>query len=451
MSASPRRGQLGAVALGLVLVLIAASAALFGGRGDEAATRSSLTGGGTQTIAVQLANMRITPSVVKVAAGTHLILEVTGADTVNHDLLIDGGPQTPMLSHGRSTHLDLGIVNRTVTGWCTVPGHKAAGMTMTIEVAGTEQIPADHDMPGMATGPTPTGTSPAINFSATPGPDWRPYDPTLQPALGATEHKLTLEVRDTLTEVAPGVRQTLWTYGGTAPGPTLRGHVGDVFTVTLVNDAGMGHSVDFHVGSLAPDGPMRTIAPGQSLTYQFTAKYSGAWLYHCSTMPMSLHMANGMVGAVVIDPPNLPKVDREYVIVQSELYLGPQNGVADGTKIAAEHPDAVVFNGYVNQYDHAPIRVRAGERIRVWVVDAGPQRSMSFHVVGAQLDTAFKEGTYLLRPGNAEHGAAQALDLAPSQGGFVEFTLPEAGHYPFVDHAMVDAERGAHGIFIASD
>jgi nitrite reductase (NO-forming) len=196
---------------------------------------------------------------------------------------------------------------------------------------------------------------------------------------------------------------------------------------------------------------MRTIAPGQSLTYQFTAKYSGAWLYHCSTTPMSLHMANGMVGAVVIDPPNLPKVDREYVIVQSELYLGPQNGVADGTKIAAEHPDAVVFNGYVNQYDHTPIRVRAGERIRVWVVDAGPQRSMSFHVVGAQLDTAFKEGAYLLRPGNAEHGAAQALDLTPAQGGFVEFTLPEAGHYPFVDHAMVDAERGAHGIFIASD
>src|ERR1035437_1107425 len=139
MSASPRRGQLGAVALGLVLVLIAASAALFGGRGDEAATTSSLTGGGTQTIAVQLANMRITPSVVKVAAGTHLILEVTGADTVNHDLLIDGGPQTPMLSHGRSTHLDLGIVNRTVAGWCTVPGHKAAGMTMTIEVAGTDR------------------------------------------------------------------------------------------------------------------------------------------------------------------------------------------------------------------------------------------------------------------------------------------------------------------------
>jgi nitrite reductase (NO-forming) len=83
-----------------------------------------------------------------------------------------------------------------------------------------------------------------------------------------------------------------------------------------------------------------------------------------------------------------------------------------------------VFNGYVEQYDHAPISVRADEQIRVWVVDAGPQLATSFHVVGTQFDTVFKEGAYLLRPGNAEHGAAQTLDLAPAQGGFVEFTPP---------------------------
>ena len=109
-----------------------------------------------------------------------------------------------------------------------------------------------------------------------------------------------------------------------------------------------------------------------------------------------------------------------------------------------------MFNGYVNQYDHAPINVRAGERIRVWIVDAGPQIGTSFHVVGTQFDTVFKEGAYLLRHGNLEHGAAQTLDLAPAQGGFVEFALPAAGHYPFVDHAMVDAEHGAHGIFLAN-
>jgi nitrite reductase (NO-forming) len=241
----------------------------------------------------------------------------------------------------------------------------------------------------------------------------------------------------------------MWTYNGTVPGPTLRGRVGDLFTITFVNDGSTGHGMDFHAGSLAPDRPMRTIAPGESLTYQFTAGYAGAWLYHCSTMPMSLHIANGMYGAVIIDPPTLTPVDRELLLVHSELYLGEQGKEADETKIAAERPDAVVFNGYVNQYEHAPIGVGVGERVRVWVVDAGPQRATAFHVVGAQFDTVVKEGAYLRRPGNAEHGAAQVLDLAPAQGGFVEFVLPEAGHYPLTDHAMVDAERGAVGVFEA--
>jgi nitrite reductase (NO-forming) len=194
---------------------------------------------------------------------------------------------------------------------------------------------------------------------------------------------------------------------------------------------------------------MRSIAPGGSLTYRFTAAYSGAWLYHCSTMPMSLHIANGMYGAVIIDPPGLDQVDHQFVFVQSELYLGAQDGTADEAKIDAKQPDAVVFNGYVDQYQHAPIRVAAGERIRAWIVDAGPQFGTSFHVVGTQFDTVFKEGGYLIRAGNPQHGAAQTLDLAPGQGGFVEFTLPAPGHYPFVDHAMVDAEHGAAGVLLA--
>jgi nitrite reductase (NO-forming) len=166
-------------------------------------------------------------------------------------------------------------------------------------------------------------------------------------------------------------------------------------------------------------------------------------------MPMSLHIANGMYGAVIIEPPDLNPVGQQFVLIQSELYLGVPNGIADTAKIEAKTPDAIVFNGYVDQYDHAPIPIRPGERVRVWVVDAGPQLPTSFHVVGTQFDTVFKEGDYLLRPGNPEHGAAQTLDLAPAQGGFVEFAAPSPGHYPFLDHAMVDGEHGAHGIFLA--
>jgi nitrite reductase (NO-forming) len=194
---------------------------------------------------------------------------------------------------------------------------------------------------------------------------------------------------------------------------------------------------------------MRTIDPGQQLTYTFTATQPGIWMYHCSTMPMSLHIANGMFGAVVIDPPGAPPVDREFVLVQSEQYRGAQGAIADSAKITAGTPDAVVFNGYPNQYDAAPLAVRAGERVRVWALDAGPDRATSFHVVGAQFSAVWAEGAYRLAPGagGAPTGASQAMDLAPAQGGFVDLTFPEAGHYPFVSHYMVDADRGAHGVF----
>jgi len=151
-----------------------------------------------------------------------------------------------------------------------------------------------------------------------------------------------------------------------------------------------------------------------------------------------------MFGAVVIEPPDLPEVDRSYVLVQSELYLGEQGGVVDVDKVQDEQPDAVVFNGYANQYDADPLVARVGQRVRVWVLDAGPNRSTSFHVVGGQFDTVYAEGAYLLRDGS---GGAQSLALAAAQGGFVELAFPEAGRYPFVSHVMVDAERGAHGVF----
>jgi nitrite reductase (NO-forming) len=440
--------------LGAVLVLVAVSVGVFAGRdtGSVADSVTKAADGGIRTVAVQLRDMRITPASLTVPSGTRLVLQVTNIDTVRHDLSIDGGPQTPLLGHGESARLDIGPVTRSLQGWCTVPGHKAAGMTMSITVTGTAGHPTASmpPMPGMSGMHGSQAASPPIDFNAAPGPDWKPYDPALKPAPRATVHHATFTVRDTSTEVAPGVRQTLWTYNGTAPGPILHGHVGDVFIVKIVNDGTMDHSIDFHAGSVSPDGPMRAIKPGQSLTYQFTARYSGAWLYHCSTMPMSLHIANGMYGAVIIDPPDLDRVDREFVFVQSELYLGAQNGTANEVKINAKQPDAFAFNGYVNQYDHAPIRVRTGERIRVWVVDAGPQMPTSFHVVGTQFDTVFKEGAYLLRPDNPQRGAAQTLDLAPAQGGFVEFTIPAPGHNSFLDHAKVDAEHGAHGILLAS-
>jgi nitrite reductase (NO-forming) len=153
-----------------------------------------------------------------------------------------------------------------------------------------------------------------------------------------------------------------------------------------------------------------------------------------------------MYGAVIIDPPNLPPVAHEYVMVQSELYTGANGDVPDYTKLLDGQYDAVMFNGYVNQYKYAPIKVMPNERIRVWVIDDGPSDSSSFHVIGTIFDTVYKEGTYLLRPG-PDQGGSQALDLQAAQGGFVEFTPTEPGSYAFVTHKFDDAARGALGIF----
>ena len=109
-----------------------------------------------------------------------------------------------------------------------------------------------------------------------------------------------------------------------------------------------------------------------------------------------------------------------------------------------------MFNGYDNQYLHHPIRVEPGERIRAWVLDAGPSENSSFHIVGTIFDTVFKEGTYVLRPGTPS-GGSQALDLQPAQGGFVEFTFAEAGLYPIVTHKFANVGKGALGLFQAGD
>ncbi|MFD0313148.1 multicopper oxidase domain-containing protein [Streptomyces flavalbus] len=452
-----RHQVLGGAALGLAVVVLAVAG---GGALDvrslpmterSAATRADGTGevrptGHTTRVRVSVRAMRFTPAAVDVPAGDRLVLDVRNTGTDTHDLVLETGARTDRLRPGDRATLDAGVVGRDLSGWCSVAGHRQMGMTFQVRVTGvsTGAAASAHDHTGDG-----TSAADAYDPMAAPADGFTARDAALPPVADTTgpqTHRRTLTVKETKREVAPGVRQTLWTFDGTAPGPVLRGRVGDTFEITLVNDGSIGHSVDFHAGSLAPDGPMRTIQPGETLTYRFTATRSGVWMYHCSTMPMSLHIANGMFGAVVIDPPGLPEVDREYVLVQSEFYLGERDGTADADKVRAREPDIVAFNGYASQYDHDPLTARTGDRVRIWVLAAGPNLPSAFHVVGGQFDTVFREGAYDLRPGGATSGGAQVLALAPAAGGFVELTLPEAGDYPFVTHAMTDAERGAHGV-----
>jgi nitrite reductase (NO-forming) len=430
------------VATGIALVLLAVLVGVAAQRlTDPAADPTTVAAadvpatGRTTTVAVTAKGMRFDPDRITVPAGDRLVIEVTNVDGRRHDLVLETGKRTGTIGRGATARLDAGIIGGTVEGWCSLPGHRQAGMTLTITTTD------DGDLPHHATS---DGPAPRLDAMADPGPGFTARDATAPTPTPDRVHRIELHVQEVVRDVAAGVRQRLWTFNGTAPGPVLRGKVGDVFEITLVNDGSVDHGVDFHAGALAPDGPMRPIDPGERLTYRFTASKAGIWMYHCSTMPMLLHIGNGMYGAVIIDPPDLPAVDREYVLVQSELYLGPDGAPGDLAKMRSERPDAVVFNGYAAQYVHRPMTAGAGQRIRIWVLDAGPNRHSAFHIVGAQFDTAYREGRYLLRPGDP--GGAQVLDLAPATGGFVETVLPEPGHYPFVSHVMVDAERGARGV-----
>jgi nitrite reductase (NO-forming) len=461
---SPRLAQ--TPTLSLVAIAVAAGAAFMAAAalltgppaGAGAATPAAarvVPNGMTRTFGIELGDMYVRPSAISVRYGTRVVLDVVNRGSMSHDLQLGGGNLgTGLLAPGQRHTADYGVLGQTEQAWCTVPGHKTAGMTLTITVTGAPAGVAGGVTEGMAASMAQgtagaSGRDASVRPGARPTAGWRPFDPALRPAPGGTVHRVTLVAQDKVMQVAPGVTQDMWTFNGQVPGPTLRGRVGDEFIVTLVNRSSMGHSLDFHAAG-QPMEAMPTVGPGQSVTERFRAAYSGIYLYHCGTPPVLEHLANGMFGAIIIDPPHLAPVASEFLVVQSELYLGPQAGPGDYAKMLRGQPDAVVFNGYADQYLFSPLRVRAGQRVRIWVLDAGPSDDTAFHVVGAQFDTVFSGGGYLLRPGSPAAGAAQTLDLMPGEGGFAEFTVPAPGDYEMLDHHLDHAAAGAAGDLVAA-
>lgn len=465
---TPRRRISAPTAAGAALgVIVLAVGIVFANSGSGSIpAKTSLTvdaATATTGVAVSLVEMRIEPNALTVAPGSHLILRVTDRGTMEHDLRLSNGAHTKILSPGETTVLDAGIITKPLTGWCTLPGHRQAGMTMTIALgsnvsasgaSGASPSPSGSigdmgDMGGMGgmTSASPSGPDAvSTDLAGAPPAGWTPIDPRLAPASAATVHNITWHIKNVTTTVAPGVTQLMWTFNGTVPGPALHGHVGDTFNITVVNDTDMTHNIDFHAESGPPATAMTPIPAGKTHTYHFVAAHAGAWLYHCAVEPMLLHMGNGMYGALIIDPPNLRPAAVQYVLVGSEMFFGPQGQPGDYAKMLADKPDTVVFNGFPFAYQHSPLHATPGELVRVWVVDAGPTRNIDFHVVGAPFTTTYLDGAYLLND-SANAGGAQTLPVDPGDGGFVELTFNQPGTYPFLTHAMADAVIGASGNF----
>jgi nitrite reductase (NO-forming) len=299
---------------------------------------------------------------------------------------------------------------------------------------------------------------PRANASIEPDPEAPEYtlhDPVAPSVADGEVHELELTISEREMTVAPGIVQSVWTFGDTVPGPVLRVTVGDIVRVTLKNPETnqLPHSVDFHASLVAWNDEMRSINPGEELVYEFEAKYAGVFMYHCGTTPALHHIASGMFGMIIVEPEGgLPVVDHEFALVQSEWYLGEQAGFVSLEKAsaAAPAPEYVVWNGVANQYADHPIEVPVGETVRVFVLNAGPSIDSSFHVVGTVFDQVIKEGVDLRR-GNEGNWGAQAVDLSPAQGAIVEMHFDEDGMYPIVTHAFNFVGRGALGLFQAGD
>ena len=448
---------------GVLMGLLTAGAAVvvgsvIGNRGQGGTTQDVTPTGNTVNATITVEGLRFVPDTVDVTPGDRLVITLDNTADQVHDLVLATGQTTGRIAARAKGTLDAGIVAGPIEGWCSIAGHRAQGMVFHVTAggaaAGAHQH-GDHQHGGGQSNQTGSGKDAVPDYSAQLPAGFKAFDAALPPAPtspdgGPMTHRHTFTVKEQVMPVGAGVTQRRLTFNGQVPGPVLRGKVGDTFEITLVNDGTMSHSLDFHAGITPPDQAMRSINPGESLVYTFKAQHSGIWLYHCSTSPMSLHLAAGMHGAVIIDPPGLTAVDREYVIVASEVYLGPEGGEPNTEKIAAKTPDLMTFNGVAFQYHQQPLKAKVGERVRFWVMAAGPSLPTSFHAVGLQFDQVFFEGAWTLggpnRIGAAWSGGSQALGLQPAQGGFVECVASEPGHYVFVTHSFADMEKGAHGV-----
>lgn len=373
--------------------------------------------------------------------------------SIDHDLIVPG---TRLLAKpGESASAEVDIPETGLKIICSFPGHAEGGMKGEITVKGAQlQTTPGSQIEGHAD--DHSGPAPETDIAADPNaPKYELRDPRAPTLLEGTVHDINLVTEEKLMTVADGFVQKVWTFNGSVPGPVIRVKVGDTVRIHLKNPANseVPHSVDFHSSLVAWNDEMTSINPGEEKLYEWKAEYAGVWMYHCGTAPALHHIANGMYGMVIVEPQEgLPPVDKEFALVQSEWYLGPQGQVASLAKAsgAAADPDFVMFNGVASQYKDSPIQIGTGERVRVFVLNAGPSVDSSFHIVGTIFDTVIKEGVQLTRDNPGKYGS-QAVDLAPAQGAIVEFSMAEDGLYPIVTHAFNYVGRGALGLFQAGD
>jgi nitrite reductase (NO-forming) len=267
----------------------------------------------------------------------------------------------------------------------------------------------------------------------------------------ATKVIVELETTEEVMRLADGVEYEFWTFGGSVPGSFIRVRQGDLVEFRLRNhhESRLPHNIDLHAvtGPGGGAGASLTV-PGEEKTFQFRALSPGLYVYHCATMPIALHVANGMYGLILVEPAEgLPAVDREYYVLQSEFYTNGAMGEAglqafSQQKALDERPDYVVFNGAVGALSgENALRANVGETVRLFVGNAGPNLVSSFHVIGEIFDRVYVEG------GSMINRNVQTTLIPAGGAAIVEMRMDAPGDYMLVDHSLFRAlHKGAIGI-----
>ncbi|MGH8592689.1 MAG: multicopper oxidase domain-containing protein [Gammaproteobacteria bacterium] len=337
-----------------------------------------------KTLEIRAVDLAYQPNALTVAKPGRYVVKLLNTGQMAHDISFPDGAKISAAA-GAIAVGEVEVPEDGIGFICSVPGHSHAGMKGEIRVAGKGPV---------KTGGPAAGTVVESDPKALP---YKLYDAIApEPLRGSKVHDIDLVIQEKLMTVAPGYAQKVWAFGGKVPGPVIRVKQGDAVRVHLKNPASneFAHAIDFHSSQAAWNDEMTSIKPGEEKLYEWRADYAGVWMYHCGSPHPLHHMANGLYGMAIVEPKGgFKKVDHEFALVQSEWYLGAQRQPADLSKAAnAAYPDHVVFNGVANQYKDHPLQVDTGKRVRLFVLNAGPSKDSSFHIVGTIFDTVIKEG-----------------------------------------------------------
>jgi nitrite reductase (NO-forming) len=310
---------------------------------------------------------------------------------------------------------------------------------------------------GAYTDTTASANSPAVTQMPTTGVDIV-RDPTDLPApfeaRAPQTVRVDLEAQEVDGQLADGTTFTYWTFNGAVPGPFIRVRVGDTLEVHMKNNTSstMKHSVDFHAVTGPGGGAVMTqTEPGKETMFTAKALNPGLFVYHCATPMVANHISNGMYGLILVEPEDgLPKVDREFYVMQGDIYTTGAFGdkgkqTTDIKKLLDESPEYIVFNGAVGALtDQKPLKAKVGETVRIFFGVGGPNLTSSFHVIGEIFDRVYDQAALTSPPLTN----VQTTLVPPGGAVMVEFQLQVPGRYILVDHALSRLQRGLAGYLL---